>query len=213
MAFKDREEAAHKLAEALAHHRGTQPLVLAIPRGGVPLGRIIADALDGELDVALVHKIGAPGNPEFAIGAVDEAGTILTTDSTTQSGATDDYVETEAARQVAQLKERRRRYTPAHAPSDPCGRTVIVVDDGVATGATMRAALRMLRNRAPERLVAATAVASPDALEGLRSEADEVVCLDAPIWFHAVGQFFRNFSQVSDDTVEELLRSTAENRE
>jgi len=204
--FKDRDEAARKLVEFLVHLRGHRPLVLAVPRGGVPMGRIIADGLGGELDVVLVHKLGAPGNPEFAVGAVDEEGDVEVADWARRLGVPEDYLQEEARRQSERLRERRRLYTPVRAPIERGGRVVIVVDDGVATGATMKSALRLVRKAGPERLVAAVAVAPPDALESLREAADEVVCLDSPRAFQAVGQFFRNFDQVEDDAVVRALQ-------
>lgn len=205
ISFADRTEAANSLTKRLAGYRGKHALVLAIPRGAVPMGRILADALAGELDVVLVRKLGAPGNPELAVGSVDETGHVYLADHAATLGISERYIEQEKQDQLATLRRRRAEYTPVRAPIDPAGRTVIVVDDGIATGSTMIAALRAVRARKPARLIAAMAVAPPETLERLRGEADEVVCLAAPEQFYAVGQFFRSFPQVSDDEVMALL--------
>jgi predicted phosphoribosyltransferase len=205
--FPDRESAARELAQQLAAWRGQRPLVLAIPRGAVPMGKIIADALDGELDVALVRKLGAPGNPEFAIGSVDETGHVYVADHARQLGISERYIEQEKTAQLATMRKRRAEYTPVRPPIDPRDRIVIVVDDGIATGSTMIAALRAVRARQPKRLIAAVGVAPPETLERLRREADEVVCLAAPVHFYAVGQFFADFPQVSDEEVIACLKS------
>lgn len=201
--FRDRLEAAQRLAERLAHLRGHDPLILAIPRGGVPMGRLIADELEGELDVVLVRKLGAPGNPEYAIGAVSEDGSVQLEEAARyyRESAIDREIET----QRALIEERRRRYTPVRAPIDPAGRVVVVVDDGSATGATMAAALTTLRQRSPARLIAAIGAAPPETVERLARLADEVVCLEAPPHFRAVGQFFADFGQVDDREVMALL--------
>lgn len=205
MIFANRIEAAHRLAKALGHLGLDHPLVLAIPRGAVPMAAIIADALGGEVDVALVRKLGAPGNPEFAIGSVDEDGHIELVDHIDLTEATPDFIEREAAEQLQTIRNRRKQYTAVRPSIDPAGRDVIVVDDGVATGATMLSALRAVRRKHPRRLVAATAVAPPDTARRLRKEADDVVVLAEPENFHAVGQFFTDFGQVSDEEVVELL--------
>ncbi|MDN3557918.1 phosphoribosyltransferase [Halomonas maura] len=201
--FRDRQEAAEGLVRRLSHLRGRDPLILAIPRGGVPMGRLIADELEGELDVVLVRKIGAPGNPEYAIGAVGEQGRVQL------EPAADHYPESAISREIetqqALIEERRRRYTPVRAPIDPAGRIVVVVDDGSATGATMATALASLRPRHPARLIAAMGAAPPETVARLERLADEVVCLLAPANFGAVGQFFADFGQVSDDEVIRLL--------
>ena len=201
MAFADRVDAARQLARALEKFRGKNPLVLAIPRGAVPMGRIVADALGGELDVALVRKLGAPGNPEFAVGAVDETGWTYIADYAAGVGADAAYLADETSTQLATMRSRRALYTPARAPIDPEGRIVIVMDDGLATGATMMAALHAVRSRRPAHLVCAVPVAAPESLEKVRASADEVVCLETPAFFHAVGQFYRMFGQVEDDEV------------
>jgi len=206
MTFRDRDEAAHLLAERLTDYRGRHPLILAIPRGAVPMGAILADALDGELDVVLVHKLGAPGNPEFAIGSVDEAGHVELTDYAHGMRLDPGYVDRETRSQKEVLKDRRKRYTPVRPPIDPAGRVVIVVDDGIATGATLMAALKAVRAKKPARLVAAVGVAPPETLTRMQKEADEVVCLRTPRDFFAVGQFFASFPQVSDEEVIRMLK-------
>ena len=207
MIYRDRTEAAALLADALAAYRGTRPLVVAIPRGSVPMGRVVADRLAGDLDVVLIRKLGAPGNPEFAVGAVDETGWSYVADYAASAGATREYLDREIAAALATIRERRARYTPARAPLDAADRVVIVVDDGLATGATMIAALHAMRSRAPRRLVCAVPVASVEALMHVRAYADEVVCLQSPAYFHAVGQFYSRFPQLSDDEVVALLNA------
>jgi putative phosphoribosyl transferase len=209
MLFRDREHAAHLLAKHLAGHRGQQPLVLGIPRGAVPMAKIIADALDGELDVVLVHKLGAPGQPELAIGSVDEAGHLYLSDAVGALGVTEAYIVREQAAQLDTLRKRRAMYTPIRPPIDPAGRVVSVVDNGVATGASLIAALRAVRARRPAKLIAAMAVAPPSAVRQIRPEADEVVCLEVPEVFYAVGQVYEDFSQVSDAEVVALLRQSS----
>lgn len=205
--FPDRDAAAHALAAALERYRDANPLVFGIPRGGVPMARIVADTLGGDVDVVLVRKIGAPGYPELAVGAVDEQGSVMLNEGVAWPGLDDAYVRAEAGKQMQAIRARRARY--GGAASDPRGRTVIVVDDGIATGATMVAALHALRARRPRRLVCATPVASMDSLERVRRIADEVVCLATPIPFHAVGMYYARFPGVSDDEAQRALRTPA----
>jgi len=203
--FRDRTDAARQLAAALSAYRGRNPLVLAIPRGAVPMGRILADELGGELDVVLVRKLRAPHSPELAIGAIEESGWAHIADHAPSAGADDAYLRAEKETQLQALRARRKLYTPARAPLDPAGRTVIVVDDGLATGETMIAALHAVRSRKPARLVCAVPVAAPDSLHRVAGYADEVVCLQAPAEFQAVGQFYASFPQVEDGEVVALL--------
>lgn len=195
---------ARELAPA---YRGRQPLILAIPRGAVPMAKIIADQLDGELDVILVHKLGAPFNPEYAIGAVDESGAVYLTAGIETAGISRNYIEQEKRRQHEMLHARRLQYTPLKQPVDPAGRIVIIIDDGLATGATMVAALRATRAKQPAELVCAVPVAAPESLEMIRPMADNVVCLLAPPNLLSIGQFYENFDQVSDNQVKTLLAS------
>lgn len=203
--FETRLDAGRQLAKALGAYRGRNALVLAIPRGAVPMGAEIAAALGGELDVVLVRKLGAPGSPEYAVGAIDEGGWTYIADYAVEVGADAAYLAREKAAQLALLRRRRALYTPARPPIDPRGRVAIVVDDGIATGASMIAALHAVRAKAPARLVCAVPVGAPESLDSVRPHADELVCLEAPEAFRAVGQFYRNFTQVEDDEVVTLL--------
>jgi predicted phosphoribosyltransferase len=199
--FDDRMDAARRLAGRLSSVKGQHPLVLAIPRGAVPMAAHIAQILDGELDVVLVRKLGAPGNPEYAIGAVDESGAVWINPDTASCLDSSD-LEREVAHQRGVLDARRRIYGPAR---NPAGRIVIVVDDGVATGSTLIAALRAVRRHQPRRLIAAIGVAPPETIARLSGYADEIVCLEMPPWFGSVGEFYRDFAQVEDTEVVRLL--------
>lgn len=203
--FHDRNEAALALAVQLQNYRGKNPLVIAIPRGAVPMGKIIARALNGELDVVLVRKLRAPHQPELAIGSVDESGWTYIADYAGACGASQQYIADEKQRQLETIRQRRAQYTPVRPPIDPAGRVVIVVDDGLATGATMIAALQGLRTRRPAQLICAVPVAPPDTLRKVAELADQVICLEAPEYFRAVGQFYVHFPQVSDAEVIALL--------
>jgi predicted phosphoribosyltransferase len=208
MAFKNRAEAARLLARRLETYKGQHPVVLAIPRGAVPMGRIVADELGADLDVVLVRKLRAPRNPELAIGSIDELGSIYLYPDTRDLW-TSAYLESETEEQLSVLESRRQTYSAAHSPTDVAGRVAIVLDDGIATGSTMIAALRAVRSRHPARLVAATAVAPADTVQRLQREADEVVCLEAPEHLFAIGNHFEDFGQVSDDEVVAALRAGA----
>ena len=201
MIFADRITAAGKLAEALSEYQDKNPLVLAIPRGAVPMAKVIAEELNGEMDVVLVRKLRAPGNPEFAIGSVDESGWVYLTEYAEQAGADQDYINREVSVQLETIRQRRAQYTPMHPPVDPAGRIVIVIDDGLATGSTMIAALHALRNKKPAELICAVPVAPPDTLRKLEGKADRTVYLSSPVNFYAVGQFYRDFPQVTDEHV------------
>ena len=204
--FKDRLQAAQLLAERLLRYRGQSPLILAIPRGAVPMGVVLAQQLAGELDVVLVHKLCAPFQPELAIGAIDESGHASLAPHAASVGATPTWITAEMNRQLEVLRQRRRHYSPLRPPATIADRVVIVVDDGLATGATMAAALTAIRRSKPARLVCATPVASPEALAQVQPLVDETVCLSVPPLFQAVGQFYENFPQVSDNEVAQCLQ-------
>jgi predicted phosphoribosyltransferase len=199
--FRDRLDAAQQLADRLKSYRGKHPLILGIPRGAVPMAKVIADKLEGELDVVLVRKLRAPQQPELAIGSVDESGWTYLSEYAQAYGGTADYLAAEKQTQMATLRQRRAQYTPIRPPISPAGRIVIVIDDGLATGATMISALHGLRAQKPAKLICAVPVAPPDTLATVADLADEVVCLEAPAYFRAVGQFYQHFEQVDDDEV------------
>jgi predicted phosphoribosyltransferase len=204
--FYDRNEAALQLAERLKDYKGMNPLILAIPRGAVPMAKIIADKLGGSYDVVLVRKLRAPHYSELAIGSVDESGWTYIADFAASTGADAEYIKAEKQAQMETIRKRRAQYTPIRAPIDPAGRIVIVIDDGLATGATMISALHGLRNSKPAKLICAVPVSPPDTLRKVAELASEVVCLDAPSDFQAVGQFYMHFPQVEDEEVIEILQ-------
>jgi predicted phosphoribosyltransferase len=195
------------LAARLNQYRGKNPLVLAIPRGAVPMAQAVAHALKGELDVVLVRKLRAPHQPELAMGALDESGQVFMSRQANYFGADAAYLAQEKAAQLATIQQRRAQYQQLGPPISAAGRVVIVVDDGLATGATMMAALRSVRLAKPLKLICAVPVSPPDTLARVAELADEVVCLQAPDDFEAVGQFYRNFPQVSDAEVVDILKA------
>ena len=199
MRFKNRDEAARQLADRLVAYKGQNPLVLGVPRGAVPMARIIADELGGELDVVLVRKLRAPGQPELAIGAVDEAGRVLKGKYFGIAGEA--YMREEVHTQQDVIRARRQMYTRAQKAIDPAGRVVVIVDDGIATGSSMLAAIGSVRARKPRKLAVAIGVAPVQSIATIEADADEVVCLHAPTDFYAVGQFFDDFSEVTDEMV------------
>jgi putative phosphoribosyl transferase len=208
--FRDRADAGRRLAERLLHHREARPVVLALPRGGVPVGYEVARALAAPLDVVLVRKIGAPRQPELAAAAIVDGGShpeiVLNEDVVSGLGIPMRYIEEEAARQQAEIERRRRLYLADRPRPDLHGCTAIIVDDGIATGATIRAALRAVRRSQPRRLVLAAPVAPPDTVSVLAAECDEVVCLLEPSLFSGISAFYDDFRQLEDGEVVALLK-------
>ncbi|WP_211452570.1 phosphoribosyltransferase [Collimonas antrihumi] len=211
--FANRTEAAEILAFHLLEYKGRQPLILAIPRGAVPMGKVMADLLLGELDIVLVHKLSAPLNPERAIGAIDESGWTYVLPFSEEFGETETYLKEEKSRQLQALTQRRTRYTPLRPAISARGRTAIIVDDGIATGATMIAALHAVREKQPADLVCAVPVAASESLEQIRPLADKVCCLHSSTNFFAVQQFYRDYRQVEDDEVISILSSNRNGEE
>jgi predicted phosphoribosyltransferase len=204
--FEDRTDAGRRLGEALAERGVDGDLVLAVPRGGLPVGRAVADALGLPLDVVVASKIGAPNNPELAVGAAASDGSVWVDEETVEAlGVDPAYVSREGEREAEAAREKAERYR-TDGPPDVSGRTVLVVDDGAATGSTAIAAVRLLRAQGAGRVVVALPVAPPETVEALGRVADEVVCLLAPRSFGAVGRFYRRFDQVSDEEAIAYLR-------
>jgi predicted phosphoribosyltransferase len=207
MIFEDRRSAGEALATALIEHAGTECVVLAIPRGGVIVGEAVARALGAPLDVVIPRKIGAPGNPELGIGAVAPGVTVLDPRLVRMLDVGEEYLERETAAQEHEIERRQRAYRGDRPPAEVEGRVAIVVDDGIATGATAAAALRWARGQGARRVVLAVPVAPPQALGRLREEADEIVVLATPEPFLAVGEWYRRFDQTEDDEVVSALAS------
>jgi putative phosphoribosyl transferase len=208
--FADRRDAGRRLAAELARRNLPDPVVLALPRGGVPVGYEVARALGAPLDIVVVRKLGAPGQPELGIGAVSDGDhplSVLNQDVMSSLVVPQDYLDREVAAQLAEIRRRQAAYRGGRAALPVAGHTAIVVDDGLATGGTMRAALRSVRRAGPARLVLAVPVAPPSALATLAGEVDETVCLATPELFGAVGYFYRDFTQTTDEEVVRLLAS------
>jgi putative phosphoribosyl transferase len=205
--FTDRDEAGWMLVERLRGQSLEKPVVLAIPRGGVEVGAAIARGLGCELDVVLSRKLRAPRQPELALGAVSEDGNVyLNHFASAMTDAGDAYIEAERKRQLAEIARRRTMFRAVRPQADVRDRTVILTDDGIATGATMIAALHTVRAAGAKEIIVAVPVGAPDRIDAIRPLCDRVVCLQEPEAFWAIGQFYRNFEQVEDERVVELLR-------
>ena len=206
MPFVDRVEAGRRLAALLGRYRGEPIVVVALPRGGVPVGYEVARALGAPLDVCVVRKIGAPDQPELALGAVAEGGTIyLDRDLMRLVGASETEVFAAAEHKAAEVEHRVALFRGGRPPVDLRGRTVILVDDGIATGSTMRASIIAFRDRGPKKIVLATPVAASQSLDVLAPLVDDVVCIEATPYLGAIGFFYEDFTQVSDREVAQLL--------
>lgn len=207
MTFRDRRDAGRRLAQALEAYRLRRPYVLAIPRGGIVVAYEVARALEAPLDVVIPRKLRAPYNPELAIGAVAHDGSVYYDAPLFGTlKVPEDYLQEEIAFQLEEIRRREKAYRGDRPPPQPAGRAALVIDDGIATGSTMIAALRAVRAMGPASVVAAVPVAPPEGCESLRAEADEAVCLYTPVAFYAVGQFYDDFEQVSDEEAIALLR-------
>jgi len=205
MHFRDRTDAGRRLGEALAHLRGEDPLVLGLPRGGVPVAYEVARALDAPLDVAVARKVGAPGQPELGVGAVSQGVTVIDEATVALLGLRDEDLQPIIEEETRELHRRLLLYRGSDTLPDVKGRFVVLVDDGLATGVTTRAASRALRRLQPARLVLAVPVGPPETVESIRSEVDELICLYQPPVFRAVGLWYDDFAQTSDREVLEFL--------
>ena len=206
--FADRRTAGRLLARQLLKFKLDRPLVLALPRGGVPVAYEVAKQLAADFDLLLVRKLGAPHHPEFGIGAVIDGESpqiLLNREVVGQLSVPSGYIHNEAHRQLGEIERRREQYLGGRKPIPVTGRTVIVVDDGIATGSTIRAALRAVRQKKPAKLILAVPVGAPDSVQSLNSECDEVVCLMTPDPFYAVGAHYDDFTQTTDEEVKQLL--------
>jgi putative phosphoribosyl transferase len=209
--FSDRIEAGRRLAITLKDYVGKNSIVLAIPRGGVVVGYEIAEALNLLLDVIIPHKLGAPGNPELAIGAIAEDGsTIIDENLVSYLSVSREYIKEESERQKKEIQRRLKAYRQDAPNPTLQGRDVIVVDDGIATGSTMKAALVSVRNQGAVSIIVAVPVGPPSTIQELKKIADQVVCLNTPEYFQAIGQFYDNFEQTTDQEVIDLLRQNRE---
>jgi len=210
MTFNDRREAGRKLAESLRHYRGKDVVVLALPCGGVPVAAEVAASLDAPLDLLLVRKLGVPWQPELAMGAVidgEEPITVRNEDIIGLANVADGDFDAAAKRELDEIERRRKKYIGERLRPAIKDRVAIVIDDGIATGATVRAAIRGLKRKAPEKVVLAVPVAPPSTVESLREEVDELVCLEAPEMFRAISLYYRAFEQVNDEEVTRILDS------
>ncbi len=212
MTFNDRREAGRKLAEALRHYRGKDAVVLALPRGGVPVAAEVAASLDAPLDLLLVRKIGVPWQPELAMGAVidgEEPITVRNEDIIGLATVTDADFDAAAQRELEEIERRRKKYIGERPRPAIKDHVAIIIDDGIATGATVRAAIRGLKRKGPEKVVLAVPVAPPSTVETLREEVDELICLEAPEMFRAISLYYRSFEQVNDEEVTRILDSAS----
>ena len=209
--FADRHEAGAARGALLKHHAGKPGVVvLALPRGGVPVGFEVAEALGAALDIFLVRKLGMPGHPEFAMGAIASGGIRVLSDDVVQMyGVSAEAIERVARAEQAELERREREYRQNHPAVDLAGKTVILVDDGLATGSTMRAAVEAVRRHGPARVIVAAPVGAPSTCADFRAIADEIVCAQTPEPFSAVGLWYQDFPQTTDEEVRDLLRTHA----
>ena len=212
--FRDRTHAGRELARRLTRYAGRPDVVvMALPRGGVPVAYEVAQALEAPLDVLLVRKLGVPGHEELAMGAIASGGIIvLNQDVVRLADIPRAMIERVAARELEELRRRERAYRDGSPVSEVHGKTVIVIDDGLATGSTMRAAIQALRGRGAERVVVAVPTGSPDVCEEFETEADDVICAATPEPFHSVGLWYDDFSQTTDDEVRDLLERARRGR-
>jgi len=206
--FRDREEAGRELARALMEFRGKNVVILGMPRGGVVVANEVAEVLGAPLDIVVTRKIGAPGEPEFALGAITQEGDVIVDSQAAESvGASPEYLQEEVRRKRLEVKERMRSLRGDMPYPSLEGKTVIIVDDGMATGNSMRAAVQSVRRRSPREVVVSVPVAPQEAVTELSREGTRVVCLERPRFFFAIGGFYKNFGQVEDSEVKELLEN------
>ncbi|MFW6061757.1 MAG: phosphoribosyltransferase [Planctomycetota bacterium] len=213
MLYKDRVDAGRRLAELLSEYRVREPIVLGLPRGGVVVAQEVADALHAPLDVLIVRKLGAPSRPEFAFGAIASGGYQLVNRLIVRHlGLSEEQVEDVIQRETAELDRRLEIYRGERPQPDLCAKTVIIVDDGLATGSTAKVAVHAARSEQPEWVVLAVPVAPPDAVEQLEAEVNDLVCPSVPPNFRALSQWYQQFDQVTDEEVVELLRGSLSRR-